>query len=316
MADISTNKNIILANIAKQLAFDLQKISNAKEEWFTAGITLLPIINEPKLLKDLGFTEGATVYFKEQALALNLKESSLQNIQNVMKKLIEFKNSFKNLDLPSAPVANLKEIFANAKKLSTDGKVTAPLVKRAINDALDKGKIQKSEINYVDNITQQLRYAKKIKIKSFDKIDTSDPILLELADTISNLKAGEEQTKAPETKEVAEVKQEKQPAKAESTPAAQPEVTVEKPANETPAVEAPQPAPKAETKEPVATTETMHSSTTDELVSNFLSLNDDSKDFIIKLATSMYGDQQLALLKALSESNQKLLLETISLIKK
>lgn len=311
MADNSTNKNLILANIAKQLAFDLQKISNAKEAWFTAGITLLPIINEPKLLKDLGYTQGATLYFKEQALTLGLRKSNLQNIQNVMKKLIEFRNSFKNLDLPSAPVANLKKIFANAKKLSTDGKLNKASVKLAINDALDKGKIQKSEINYVDNITQQLRYAKKIKIKAFDKIDTTDPILNELAETISNLKTSEEQIQPPEEKESATLEA-NQPTELEEII----EQTDEQLFNEPPVVETPQATPTVETKPAVAYTETKHSLISDELVSTFLSLSDESREVIIKLATSMYGDQELALLKALSESNQKLLLETISLIKK
>ncbi len=335
VANTETNK--ALANIANQMALSLDAITAAKKDWFPAALALLPVIYKPELLKKLGYNQGATAYFKDQSNALGLKQTTLANIKNTFQKVITFKKHFENVDIKNANISVLTNIFNKAKAKNTNGKLTETNVKNQIKAAINEGVLKTTDINYIEDIDQQIAFTKSIKITKLDENDENFEIILNALDqgaTPSSSKkaignnsfdtltesqdtpaAKKELTKVddaaediPKTKASSDTEKPVVAANEEATES-KIETALDKPveAQSAPITTA-QPLLEQEQKEPAAKTGSA-------IIDHFRELNMADKELIASVAAAMVGDKTEALLLSLPANKQALIIEMIKRFK-
>ena len=342
MENVATPQTkIALANIANQMALSLDAITAAKKEWFPAALALLPVIYKPELLKKLGYNQGATAYFKDQSNALGLKQTTLANIKNTFQKVITFKKHFEHVDIKNVNVSILTNLFNKAKAKNPNGKLTETNVKNQIKAAISEGLLSKTDINYVEDIDQQIAFTKAIKITELDKDDSNFEIILDALDkgvapsaqpskktTKSDNAPSEEKPEITNSKTATkEVKKEETTTKPVTQTEPLNEAVVEKEALVTPDKVEPEKttssAPES-TQTPTISTDELTNENTQEqtkeqtgsaIVDHFRELSMADKELIGSVAAAMVGDKTEALLLSLPANKQALIIEMIKRIK-
>lgn len=346
MENVATpDTKIALANIANQMALSLDAITAAKKDWFPAALALLPVIYKPELLKKLGYTQGATAYFKDQSNALGLKQTTLANIKNTFQKVIVFKKLFEHVDIKNVNVSILTNVFNKAKAKNPNGKLTETNVKNQIKAAINEGLLTKTDINYIEDIDQQIAFTKAIKVTKLDEDDSNFEIILDALDK-GVAPSADQKTKATESdnapSEVAPVTTQKKEAKKEATkekttPKA--ETQTDTPAEEIKTEEEPvksvsknqvnetstssdneQIAPLNVLEEKAISaqeqvTEQTKEQTGSAIIDHFRELNMADKELIGSVAAAMVGDKTEALLQSLPANKQALIIEMIKRFK-
>ncbi|MDP2564288.1 hypothetical protein [Pseudoalteromonas marina] len=326
-----------LANIANQAALSLDAITSAKKEWFPAALALLPVIYKPELLKKLGYNNGATAYFKDQSNALGLKQTTLANIKNTFQKVIAHKKLFKNIDIKNVNVSILTNLFNKAKASNAKGQLTEANIKAQIKKALEEGVLTKTDINYVEDIDQQIEFTKSLKIVELDETDPNYEIILQALDGDFSPEPAKETQKITraepaKTKEQTTGNNEKTPKDIAAEEEAQTtlETTLETAKkSDADVAQAPKETKTISTAKPISeTTESVSVESTpietqkihrvesnSEIINHFRELNIEDKELIGSVAAAMVGDQTEALLLSLPANKQTLLIEMIKRIK-
>ena len=329
----------IFAQEAIPLSRDV--FTQAKEDWWTVATQLVPILHRKEILDYISNKEGLTKFNEKISVEAGLKKNSIPVISNNLQKIMEFRDCFRNIDLQSAKMFNITELFQKAKKMSEDGKkLNAENVQKAVNEAIERGDLVKSNTDYIEDIESQEKLADMLSVPGTTSSQTTKktttarktkPVAKKAAATKKQpAKAPKAKVAAPATDSVAEKASEPPavdtvsnavttPTEPKAPAAKKSSVSKTKPALQQLVKESMRKdteAQKPTASEPVEqVADPQTDPVTAELIAAFRQASDEQKDIIMKIAMSMQGDHDIALLKALNTAKASVLLETMSYFK-
>jgi len=325
-----TSTQKVANDISYNMADDDEIYANAEKEWIPAGILLIPVFTRKEYLQAIGNELGETEYYKYLSKKHKLKESKLGVLTNHFKKIVEFIEEFKQIDLSSITVNRTHDLFKEAKKLGK-GKITKQNVKIVLDQLTERNALKTTtDFRMYNTIKKYTKHAQELNLEDlgdpknlppFNKEDAAPfnkrSATLEVIDAVKEVK---KPTPAPEVKKPTPAPEVKKPTPAPEVkkPTSAPEV--KKP---TPAPEVKKPTPAPETiktndieEKAIITTNNVSISDESKLIGAYKKLDVDLKSHIIEMASLMQGEQDIALLKSLDERQTNAILKTIQLIAK
>lgn len=333
-----------------QVPLSKDVFKQANSDWWAAAIQLVPILHRKELLNYVSNKDGLTKFNTNLSKASGLKGNTIPVIVNNLKKVMEFREAFRNIDLQKAKMYNLTQLFQQAKKMDSNNKLTLGNVKKVVNSMLQDGALEKSDVDFVEDIESQEQIADRIKLDGATQGDSAKPAKSTTtkkakSDTSeSDAKQKEEEQKAKRAAAAQKRKEtmakKKQDAEAKKLKDAEPkkqsvaaakkqkqdetknlnEAATEKQLNAETAKQPDAAETDSSTTQPAMTASAQYfdantDPVTKELVSAYLDATDIQKDAIMDVATAMQGDQNIALLKSLDTSSASALLKMMSLMR-
>ncbi|MFD3303728.1 hypothetical protein [Alteromonas macleodii] len=158
-----------------QVPLSKDVFKQANNDWWAAAIQLVPILHRKDLLNYVSNKDGLTKFNTNLSKASGLKGNTIPVIVNNLKKVMEFREAFRNIDLQKAKMYNLTQLFQQAKKMDNNNKLTLGNVKKVVNSMLQDGALEKSDIDYVEDIESQEQIADRIKLDDAAQDESKKP---------------------------------------------------------------------------------------------------------------------------------------------
>jgi hypothetical protein len=203
-----TSTQLVANDISYNMADDDEIYSNAEKEWIPAGILLIPVFTRKEYLRAIGNELGETEYYRSLSVKHKLKESKFGVLTNHFKKIVEFIEDFKNIDLSSITVNRTHDLFKEAKKLG-QGKITSQNVKIVLDKLINRKAIKTTtDFRMYNTIKKYVKHAQELNLDDLGDPNNLSPFNEDDAEPFNNrripsqlsdteIKPNDETTKKP-----------------------------------------------------------------------------------------------------------------------
>jgi hypothetical protein len=349
-----TSTQTVANNISYNMADDDEIYSNAEKEWIPAGILLIPVFTRKEYLKAIGNELGETEYYRSLSVKHKLKESKFGVLTNHFKKIVEFIENFKNIDLSSITVNRTHDLFKEAKKLG-QGKITSQNVKIVLDKLINRKAIKTTtDFRMYNTIKKYVKHAQELNLDDLGDPNNLSPFNKDDAEPFNNrripsqlsdteIKPNDEKTKKPSKVETKPKVSINKITKKDAEPiTTSKEKKIEGTSNKIATTSNDKPIPEKVIKhekievlekanehdnvketlgrtiedKPIVKISSVSNSDQSTLIGAYKELDIELQSHIIEMATLMQGEQDIALLKSLDKRQVVAILKTIQLIAK